>query len=121
MVAKGIDDAADAPAVVVGHLPDDGGPGGDGLVEDGVGVFDGEDHAGRAAVEALGAVVLMLGRLVGEPEFSSVDCQPGDDGAVAVVVTELLGGTKGSFVELDCLDAVADGEEGSDGRSKNVI
>lgn len=121
VVAEGVDEAADAPIVVVGHLPDDGGPGSDGPVEGGVGIVDGEDDADGAAVEALWAVVLVLGRFVGEPELGSVDCQFGDDGAAAVVVTELLGRSEGGSVELDCLDAVADGEEGSDGRSSDVL
>ena len=65
MVAEGVDYAADAPAVVVFHGPDDGGSGGYGAVEGGVGVVYGEDHADGAAVEGLGAEVLVLGGFVG--------------------------------------------------------
>ena len=60
-MAEGVDDAADAPAVVVFHVDDNGGSGGDGFFEGGVGVVDGEDHADGAAVEGFGLEFLCSG------------------------------------------------------------
>ena len=52
VVAEGVADAPDAPAVVLTlNGPDDGGSGGDGLVEEGVGIIDGEDDADGAYSE----------------------------------------------------------------------
>jgi hypothetical protein len=73
-MSKEIDEAAHAPSVVlVGDGPDYGGSSGDGAVEDRVGIIDDEDDADGASVQRFGAEVLVLGRLVGEPELGSFD------------------------------------------------
>jgi len=84
-------------------------------VEGGVGVFNGEDHADCAAVEGLGAEVLVFGRFIGDPEAVAVDGEIRDYGAGRVFVAEDLIGSEGGFVEVDGFGSVADGEEGSEG------
>ena len=69
MVAEGIDNAAETPAMGFGKWIDDASTGGAGLGEDGVGVVDREDEAQGAAVERLRAEVEMFGGLVADPEF----------------------------------------------------
>src|SRR5215467_10569558 len=115
VVAEGVDDAAEAPAIFVGHGVDDGGSGFDGAFEGSVGVVGGEDHADGSAVEGFGAEVFVFGGFVGEPEARSVDGQVGNDGAVGAVEVEEFFGAEGGFVEGDGFAAVADGEEGGDG------
>ena len=73
VMAEGVDEASYAPLVgLVGYGPDHGGSRGDGPVEDRVGVFYGQHDAHGAAAERFRAEVRMLGRLVGDPEFSSL-------------------------------------------------
>ena len=59
----------------------DGGAGGCGAVEGGVGVFCGEDHADGATVEGFGAEVFVLGGFIGYPEAVAVDGEIRDYGA----------------------------------------
>ncbi len=60
-MSEGVGDAAHSPAIgLVGDGPDYGGSRGYGLVEDGVGVVDGEDDAQGASVERFGAEILVL-------------------------------------------------------------
>jgi hypothetical protein len=115
VVAEGVEDAAYAPGVLGSYGADDGGSGGDGAVEGGVGVVDGEDHADGAAVEGLGAEVLVFGGFVGDPEAVAVDGEIRDYGAGGVFVAEDLLGSEGGFVEVDGFGSVADGEEGGEG------
>ena len=115
MVAEGVEDSAYAPGVFGADGADDGGSGGDGAVEGGVGIFDGEDHADGAAVEGLGAEVFVLGGLVGYPEAVAVDGEIADYGAGWVFVAEELFGSEGGFVEVYGFGSVADGEEWGEG------
>jgi hypothetical protein len=115
VVAEGVEDAAYAPGVLGSDGADNGGAGGYGAVEGGVWVFDGQDHADGAAVESLGAEVLVLGGFVGDPEAVAVDGEVGDYGAGGVFEVEDLFGSEGGFVEVDGFGSVADGEEGGEG------
>jgi hypothetical protein len=114
-MAEWVEDTSDAPGVLSPDGADDGGSGCDGAIEGGVGVFDSEDHADGAAVEALGAEVLVLGRLVGDPEACSIDGEVGEHGALVVLDAKEFGGSEGGFIKLDGFGGVADGEEGGDG------
>src|SRR5215469_10757668 len=90
VVAEGIDDAAEIPAIGILHLDDYGCSGFDGAPEGGVGVVDGEDHADGSTFEGLGAEVLEVGSFVRDPEAGAVDGEVADDGAALVVVAEDL-------------------------------
>lgn len=100
VVSEGVADAAYAPAVVlVFDGPDDGGSGGDGLVEEGVGVVDCEDDADGACSERCRAGVLVFGRFVGQPERCAGDFKLRDGGAGFGWDQEEDGGSEGGFVE----------------------
>jgi hypothetical protein len=120
-MAEGVEDAAYAPGVLGSDGADDGGSGGNGAVEGGFGVLGGEDHADGAAVESLGAEVLVLGGFVGDPEAVAVDGEVGDYGAGWVFVAEDLFGSEGGFVEVDGFGSVADGEEGGEGGGDGIV
>jgi hypothetical protein len=88
VVAERVEDAAYAPGVLSPDGADDGGAGGDGAVEGGVGVFGGEDHADGAAVEGLGAEVFVLGGFVGDPEAMAIDREIADYACGWIFVAE---------------------------------
>jgi hypothetical protein len=121
VVAEGVEDAADAPAVVVFHGPNDSGAGCDGAVEGGVWVFDGENHADGAAVEGLGAEIFVLGGFVCDPEAVAVDGEIADYAGGWIFVAEELFGSEGGFVEVDGPGSVADGEERGEGGGDGII
>lgn len=100
VVAEGVADAAYAPAVVlVFDRPDDGGSGGDGSVEEGVGVVDGEDEAHGASLQGVRAGVLVVGGLIGQPEGCAGDFKLGDGGAGFGRDEEEDAGSEGGLVE----------------------
>ena len=112
MVPEGVGDASEAPAVgLVGDRPDDGGSGGNGTVEDSVGIVDGEDEADGGSVKRRGAEVVVRGGFVGEPEFCSVDGEMRDDGAAFGRGLHEDGGSEGGLIEGDGSGSVADIEE----------
>src|SRR5260370_31646004 len=73
VVAEGVEDAAYAPGVLGSDGADDGGAGGYGAVEGGFGVFDGENHANGAAVEGLGAEILIIAAFLCDPTTVALD------------------------------------------------
>ena len=95
VVAEGVEDPADAPGVLGPDGADDGGTGGYGSVEGGVGVFGGEDHADCAAVEGLGAEVFVLGGFVGDPEAVAADREIAHYACGRIFVTEEFFGSEG--------------------------
>jgi hypothetical protein len=110
VVAERIGDAAYAPAVFVGDGPNHGGSGRDCPVVGGVGIFNCEDHPRGAAAQGFGAKVLVFRRLVGEPEFGSVQGESSDYASAFVCVAEDLSGSERCFVELDRIRSVSNGE-----------
>jgi len=78
-MAEGIDYASEAPLVLVGDGIHFFGSSFYGSCADCVWIGDGEDDSDRDAAEGFGAVVVVLGRFVAEPEFSALDGQSGDD------------------------------------------
>ncbi len=100
VVAEGIDDAADAPAPLVGDGPDFFCAGGDGAGEGGVGIGDGEDDAGGAAGEGFGAEVVVAGGFVGQPEFCAFDGKAGDDVAAFAGDAKEFGRAESGLVEV---------------------
>lgn len=116
VVSEGVADAANAPAVVlVFDGPDDGGSGGDGSVEEGVGVVDGYDEADGASLQRCRAGVLVVGGFVGEPERCAGYFHLGDGGAGFGGNQEENAGSEGGLVEGDGFGSVGDVEEGFEG------
>ena len=113
VVAGGIDEAADAPAVVlVGDRPDDFGSGGDGAVEDNVGIVDGENEADGRAAEGFGAEILVLRGFFGDPELGALNGEVSD--GRAFIDAEEDSGAEGGLVEVDGASTVADREHGGE-------
>ena len=73
VVAVGVEDATEAPAVVVLHRDDYFGAGAYGALKRGVRIAYDHDHARGAAVEGFGAEVFVFGGFVGNPEFGALD------------------------------------------------
>jgi hypothetical protein len=71
MVAEGVEDASDAPAVLIGDGIDDLGANGNGMIECDIRIFDDHDDARGAASQRFRAEILMLKRLVGDPKLGS--------------------------------------------------
>lgn len=84
MMTEGIDDASDAPAVLITDRKDLFRSGLDSTCKDGIGVGDRHDDTHRNSAERFGTEVVMLGRLIAEPEFCAIDRKPGDDAATGV-------------------------------------
>jgi hypothetical protein len=111
VVAGGVEDSAETPAVLVGDGNDLGGAGGNGLGAEGVGVFGDKEHANGAAAEEIGAEVEVFGGFFGDPEVGAVDGELGDASAGDFVEH---GGVEGGDVELEGGGVVFDGEGGGD-------
>ena len=80
MVAEGIGDAANAPAVwFIADGTDRRSSGGNRAIECGVRIIDDEDHAHRGAAEGFGAEVLMGSGFVSYPEIALADGEVGDN------------------------------------------
>src|SRR5262245_49785155 len=113
MVAKGINDASNAPAIaLIRDRPDYRGSGGDGPVEDGVRILDGQHHPRRTTAEGLRTEVEMLRRLVGEPELGPVHCHPSNHLSFVVFDAKQLLGSKCSLVKVNCTGAASNREQG---------
>ena len=78
-MAEGIDYASEAPLVLLGDGIHFFGSSFYGSCEDGIRIGDGKDDSDCDAAERFGAVVVVLGRFVAEPEFCALDRQPCDD------------------------------------------
>lgn len=116
MVPEGVGDASDAPMIgLVGDRPDDRGSGGNGAVEDSVGIVDCENDADGASVEAFGAEIEVLGRLVSEPEIGSSNGEVRDDRAAFGRRAKNDHGSERGFVEVDSLGSVPDVEQRGQG------
>ena len=88
VVAEGVLDPAQAPAVLVGDGGDLAGAGLDRPAHRGLRVVDDQQHPDAAAAERLGAEVAVRWRLVGHPERRRTDRELGHDRLVLVGATE---------------------------------
>ena len=73
MVAEGIDDASDPPAVFIADGIDFFCSGLDGAGKDGVGIGRRHDDPHRNSAKGFGTEVVVLGGLIAEPEFGAVN------------------------------------------------
>lgn len=105
MVAEGVEDSSDAPSVLIGDGIDDFGANGNGMIECGIRIFDDHDDAHGAACQRFRAEILMLGRLVGNPELGSGTGKLRDNRAVFPVDPVEHGGTESGLIELNGLRA----------------
>jgi hypothetical protein len=83
-----------APAVLVFDRRGHGRARRDGTVERGIRIFHDHYHAHSPAAERFGTEVLVLWRLVGDPEFGRPNGQPGNYRPIPGVDAEYLAGTK---------------------------
>ena len=100
MMAEGIDDASDAPAVLIADWINFLRTGLDGAGKNSIGIGRCHDDAHRNSAERFRAIVVMLGRFVAEPELRAGNGQLGNH-AAATIKSKDLYRTKGCFVELD--------------------
>lgn len=112
MVAEGVNNAANAPAVLFGDGRDFFGASFQGALEQRVWIWNGENHADGSAVQSFRAEILVFGGFVTEPEFSAVDGEACDDATVGRIEAEYFGGAKGGFVEIHSVRAVANRQPG---------
>jgi hypothetical protein len=103
MVAEGVEDSSDAPAVLIGDGIDDFGANGNGMIECGIRIFDDHDDAHGAASQRFRAEILMLGRLVGNPKLGSGNGKLRDNRAVVSVDPVEHGGAESGLIELNGL------------------
>lgn len=109
-MAEGINDAANAPAVLLGDGRDFFCASFDGALEHRVWIRNGENHADGATVQGFRAEIFVFGGFIAEPEFGAVDGEACDDATVGSVEAENFGGAKGAFVKVHGFRAVANGQ-----------
>jgi hypothetical protein len=112
MVAEGVNNTANAPAVLFGDGRDFLGASLQSALEHGVWIRNGENHADGSAVQGFRAEISVFGGFVTEPEFGAVHGQTGDDATVGRIEAENLGGAKSGFVEVHRFRAVANRQPG---------
>lgn len=78
VVAEGIYYASDAPLVFLGHRVNFLGAGLHSAGKDSIGVRHRKDDSDCDAAQGFGAVVVMLGRFVTQPEFGALNRQAGN-------------------------------------------
>src|SRR5262249_54875666 len=88
MMAERIDDAAEAPAVLVTNRSDLLRPSRHGPREHRVRILNDEHHPDRSAAKRLWTEIRVLRRLVGDPKLRSIDREPGDDRAIRRIDAE---------------------------------
>jgi hypothetical protein len=113
VMAEGIDDASDAPAVLIADGKDLFCSGFDGAGKHGVRIGGRHNDADRDSAKRFWTEVVMLGRLVAEPEFGAVNGQLGNH-AVATIESKSFLGSEGGLVEIDGARATSEAEPGSD-------
>ena len=113
LVAEGIDDPADAPAVLVGDRGGFGRAGRKSLRQQPVGIVDDEQGAARATTDRLRAEPPMRGRAEATQKDASPNGELRDD-AVAVADTMEHARAEGSRVEPNRLTSALDPQLGLD-------
>src|ERR1700694_5020635 len=113
-MAEGIDDTAQAPAVIFGHWIDLRSSGGQGARENCIRIGHSQNDADRAPAECLRTEVAVLGRLVAHPELCALYGKPRDD-AVSSVHAKYFRCSECGLIKLDGFGAIANGEPGCDG------
>src|SRR5262245_32420754 len=107
---EGIDDAADGPSVLLTNRPHFLGSGRYGPSVDGLRVGHDEDESRRRASESFRTEVLVLWRLIGDPELRHLYRELSDDGAVIALDLEQFCRAEGGLVERYGFRAAAHGK-----------
>jgi hypothetical protein len=117
VVAEGVEDASDAPAVLIGNGMDNFGAGGDGMVERGVRVFNDHNHSYSTAPERFRAEIQMFGRFIGNPELGSAGGKLRDDRTVFPIDPVEHAGAERGFIEVNGLRTAANRQHRRDAGS----
>ena len=94
--------------MLIPHGPNDGGSGRRCLGKRRIGIVYDHHHSDGPSGKRLRAEILMLGRLIGHPKLGPAGRQSGDYGSIGCIDTIDNFGTKGGFVELNCLRPSSD-------------
>jgi hypothetical protein len=116
MMAEGVDEASDAPAVrLIGNGPHDDSSCSNGSIEYGIGVGDGQDHPDRTAANGFGAEIGMLGGFIGNPEFRALHGQMSNDIAFLILNAHQFRSAESVPVKFKRTRATANGKQRRDG------
>ena len=97
--ARGVDQAADAPAVVFADGVDLRGTGGDGFGEGGVGIGDGEDQAKIFSAQRPCRCGGRFRAFIAQPKFGAVCVEANNEAAFRVVIAVGFFGGESGLVE----------------------
>jgi hypothetical protein len=118
MMSKLINNASHAPAVHLLHGDNLLCAGIDRLLKDSVRVRNGQDHAHGPAAKRLRTEILMLRRLVTQPELRAVHGEPRYHASVRAIQAKSFKRSKGRFVKINGFRAIPHGKPGRNGALK---
>src|SRR5262245_213919 len=110
MVPEGIDDAPQAPTIFILNWPHGCCSCSNRSRKNSIRIAHHHDHTRSASAERFWAVVVMLRRLVGEPELSTCDRHLGNHTAILAIDAEQLLRTKRRLIEFDGTRAIPNGK-----------